>query len=85
MIVCDMCPDRTPASFRMTLETIDPERPYADAEEAEIAALARVIGLMPNVDYRNSVALCSDHAKTLSQDPEIGKVLLEDALRANRE
>ena len=85
MIVCDMCPDRTPATFRLILESIDSEKVRLTSEDPlGLEALIASMGLLPKAGFRTTVALCVEHSKVVSQDPIIGRVLLEDAIRANR-
>lgn len=86
MIVCDMCPDRTPATMRFLFETIDPEQPAIQSDDPfGLMALAGSMGLLSRANVRSAVSLCQEHTRTLSRNPDVARAMLEDALKANRE
>lgn len=85
MIVCDMCPDRTPATFRMVIESVDPERVKLESDDPYgFQALTQAMGFLRPPSFRNTTALCEDHTKLMASDPLIGRALFEDAVKANR-
>jgi hypothetical protein len=85
MIVCDMCPDRTPATMRWTIESIDPELPkLPDDDPGGLMGIAEAFGLLPKANLRVTVAACDEHTLLLGTDAEIGKQMFRDAVLANR-
>lgn len=79
MIVCDICPDRTPAAVRYTVEVIDPEVPD-DESSLETRAVMSMLGLLQpgRVGIRTAVTLCERHARMMKTDPEVIRTMIDD-------